>query len=177
MQIIPGVCHDNVQISCLDCASDTGKIAAAYDDQVIIFEPTPLVTADKSSAKIGLNYWWVETGRIRTDCKISSMAWNNDASRFLTAGEFLQLWQYEMPSEEARVSFELGQPSSPAEGPKSTSWSCLWKTRPANPIVFLSFSSDGSLFATAGVNDRLVRMATILGYLVIFAFKGFVKNL
>ena len=26
VQIIPGVCHDNVQISCLDCSSDTGKI-------------------------------------------------------------------------------------------------------------------------------------------------------
>ena len=53
VQIIPGVCHDNVQISCLDCTSDTGKIAAAYDDQVIIFEPTPLLTkeTDTRSAK------------------------------------------------------------------------------------------------------------------------------
>ena len=49
VQIIPGVCHDNVQISCLDCTSDTGKIAAAYDDQVIIFEPTPLITKENES--------------------------------------------------------------------------------------------------------------------------------
>ena len=49
VQIIPGVCHDNVQISCLDCTSDTGKIAAAYDDQVIIFEPTPLLTKESDA--------------------------------------------------------------------------------------------------------------------------------
>jgi len=49
VQIIPGVCHDNVQISCLDCTPDTGKISAAYDDQVIIFEPTPLITKENES--------------------------------------------------------------------------------------------------------------------------------
>ena len=49
VQIIPGVCHDNIQISCLDCSADTGKIAAAYDDQVIIFEPTPLITKENES--------------------------------------------------------------------------------------------------------------------------------
>lgn len=40
--MIPGVCHDNVQISCVDCSTDTGKIAAAYGKLVCIFEPTPL---------------------------------------------------------------------------------------------------------------------------------------
>ena len=39
-----------------------------------------------------------------------------------------------------------------------TTWSCLWKTRPANSIAFLAYSSDGSLFATSGANDRLVRV-------------------
>ena len=43
VQIIPGICHDNVQISCIDCSTDTGKIAAAYGNKVRIFEPTPLV--------------------------------------------------------------------------------------------------------------------------------------
>ena len=40
VQIIPGVCHDNIQISCLDCSVDSGKIAAAYANQIIVFEPT-----------------------------------------------------------------------------------------------------------------------------------------
>ena len=149
VQIIPGVCHGNVQISCLDCSSDTGKIAAAYDDQIIIFEPTPLISNESNKSKI--EYWWVETARMKAECKVSTLAWNNDATRLLTAGDFLQLWQHEVQSE--GVSFQLGDDQT-----STTSWTSLWKTRPANPIAFLAYSSDGSLFATAGQNDRLVRV-------------------
>lgn len=42
VQVIPGVCHNNIQISCVDCSTDTGKIAAAYGRLVCVFEPTPL---------------------------------------------------------------------------------------------------------------------------------------
>ena len=155
VQIIPGVCHDNVQISCLDCSSDTGKIAAAYDDKVIIFEPTPLVSNEKSNSK-GVDYWWVETARVKAECRVNTLAWNNDATRFLTAGDVLQLWQHEVKENvDSKVSFQVGD-----EGQHSsqTSWSCLWRTRPANSVAFLAYSSDGSLFATAGANDRLVRI-------------------
>ena len=60
-----------------------GKIAAAYDDQVIIFEPTPLISnSEKNSSKSGsINYWWVETARIKAECKVTTLAWNNDATR------------------------------------------------------------------------------------------------
>ena len=47
------------------------------------------------------------------------------------------------------------QPSSKESSP---SWKCVWKTRPANPVSTLSFSPDGTLFATCGKNDRLVRV-------------------
>ena len=56
------------------------------------------------------------------------------------------------------VTFSI-EPSSPERDLGNlSSWSCLWKVRPANPIFFLAYSSDGSLFATAGVKDRLVRV-------------------
>ena len=104
----------------------------------------------------GLDYWWVETARIKTQCKVTTLAWNHDATRFLTAGEYLQLWQHEVNEEP--VKFEIGQNEGHEKQQKTTSWSCLWKTRPANSIEFLAYSSDGSLFATAGANDRLVRV-------------------
>ena len=86
----------------------------------------------------GLDYWWVETARIKTQCKVTTLAWNHDATRFLTAGEYLQLWQHEVTDE--KVTFAIGQEN---ENKKSqTSWSCLWKTRPANPIVFLAYRSS-----------------------------------
>lgn len=43
VQIIPGAVHNYIRISCLDCSTDTGKIAAAYENQICIFEPTPLI--------------------------------------------------------------------------------------------------------------------------------------
>ena len=43
VQIIPGAWHNYIRISCVDCSTDTGKIAAAYENQVCIYEPTPLI--------------------------------------------------------------------------------------------------------------------------------------
>ena len=78
--------------------------------------------------------------------------------RFLTAGDFLQLWQHEVKEGASEnVSFQLGA-GEESDQETHTTWSCLWKTRPANSIAFLAYSSDGSLFATAGANDRLVRV-------------------
>ena len=34
VQIIPGICHNNVQITCVDVSNDTGKIAVAYENKV-----------------------------------------------------------------------------------------------------------------------------------------------
>ena len=86
----------------------------------------------------GLDYWWVETARIKTQCKVTTLAWNHDATRFLTAGEYLQLWQHEVIDE--KVTFDIGQDD--AKKSSQTSWSCLWKTRPANPIEFLAYRSS-----------------------------------
>ena len=40
----------------------------------------------------------------------------------------------------------------------SATWECTWRVRPASPVVYLAFSADGTLFATAGKHDRLVRV-------------------
>lgn len=55
VQIIPGATHNYIRISALDCSTDTGKIAAAYEDKVCIFEPTPLIHSQTSPAH-GLEY-------------------------------------------------------------------------------------------------------------------------
>lgn len=109
VQIIPGVAHDNIQISCVDCAADSGKIAVAYANQVIIFEPTPVLhgagdvresESPGQSAAGRLDYWWVETARITTECRVSTLAWSNEGNRLLTAGDYLQLWQYRQQHQE-----------------------------------------------------------------------------
>ena len=97
VQIIPGVCHDNIQISCLDCSVDSGKIAAAYANQVVVFEPTPLVPQEDGEDDVsrdGLDYWWVETARMKAECRVATLAWNNEGNRLLTAGDYIQMWQF-----------------------------------------------------------------------------------
>lgn len=52
VQIIPGAVHDYIRISSIDCSSDTGKIAAAYDDNICIYEPTPLIHNNSAHVSI-----------------------------------------------------------------------------------------------------------------------------
>lgn len=48
VQIIPGATHGYVKISALDCSTDTGKIAASYENKICIFEPTPMLLSNKN---------------------------------------------------------------------------------------------------------------------------------
>lgn len=41
---------------------------------------------------------------------------------------------------------------------EQTSWQCVWSATTAIPVVHLAFSPDGTLFATCGENDRLVKI-------------------
>lgn len=47
VQIIPGAIHSYIKIYALDCSTDTGKIAAAYENKICIFEPTPISSVEK----------------------------------------------------------------------------------------------------------------------------------
>ncbi|XP_019697978.1 dmX-like protein 2 isoform X2 [Harpegnathos saltator] len=198
VQIIPGAVHNYIRISCLDCSTDTGKIAAAYENQVCIFEPTPLI---HSTCSHQLEYRWVQTGSLQTESNITSLSWNLEGTRLLTGGELLQLWhQNIMPFQEEHtllptatkpktiqteeasttgsnhnvtantsqdpgaVKFSIGgEAESPGPGDMSSTndlggWNCVWKCRTATPVHLMSFSPDGTLFATTGVNDRLVKI-------------------
>lgn len=37
-------------------------------------------------------------------------------------------------------------------------WNCVWKATTATPVQHMAFSPDGTLFATCGTNDRLVKI-------------------
>ncbi|XP_073977920.1 rabconnectin-3 alpha isoform X3 [Rhodnius prolixus] len=168
VQIIPGAIHNYVRISCVDCSTDTGKIAAAYENQVCIFEPTPLI---HNNSVHQLDYRWVETGSWQTDSHITSLSWNLEGTRLLTGGDILQLWHQNTPlSEEdnegmtsSGVTFEIGEDACGSlnngiEEEKERGWECVWKCRTATPVLHMAFSPDGTLFATAGYNDRLVKI-------------------
>ncbi|KAL3207740.1 hypothetical protein MRX96_009998 [Rhipicephalus microplus] len=173
VQIIPGVCHGNVQVSCIDCSTDIGKIAAAYGKQVAIFEPSPLLQQTSSHK---LDYKWIQTAMIQMDYSVSVLSWNLEGTRLLTGGEWIQMWKCTlrpennaMPGEEtakagqpqprSHVSFQVGSDEvAPTLPDEDTSWDCIWHCRTSQPVSFLRFSPDGTLFASAGKCDRLVKI-------------------
>ncbi|XP_058459198.1 dmX-like protein 2 isoform X2 [Malaya genurostris] len=164
VQIIPGAVHNYIRISALDCSTDTGKIAAAYEDKVCIFEPTPLIHNDRSSAH-GLEYKWVQTGSLQTTSHISSLSWNLEGTRLLTGGTVLQLWHERISKDDdepTSVKFEIGgdrDPKTPTnEEDTDATWDCVWKCHTATPVHHMAFSPDGTLFATSGKSDRLVKV-------------------
>ncbi|GCB59838.1 hypothetical protein scyTo_0014044, partial [Scyliorhinus torazame] len=42
VQIIPGAKHGNIQVGCVECSLQQGRIAASYGNTVCIFEPVPV---------------------------------------------------------------------------------------------------------------------------------------
>ena len=64
------------------------------------------------------------------------------------------------------VKFEIGgaDPKTPtaeesggSDG-NDTTWDCIWNCHTASPVHHLAFSADGTLFATSGKSDRLVKV-------------------
>ncbi|XP_053676697.1 dmX-like protein 1 [Anopheles nili] len=166
VQIIPGAVHNYIRISALDASTDTGKIAAAYEDKVCIFEPTPLIHTERASTH-GLEYKWVQTGSLQAASHISSLSWNLEGTRLLTGGTVLQLWHERLSKQDedepTSVKFEIGgerDPKTPTgeEETDSSSWDCVWKCHTATPVHHMAFSPDGTLFATSGKSDRLVKV-------------------
>ena len=130
-----------------------------------MFEPTPLLARD---SKHGLDYWWVKTGQLDLDYRVVGLAWNHEGTRLLSAGESLQMWKF---VERRKTKFDIGAVEEEEEVKSTTdaggrgggatrggNWDSIWRVRPPNPVVFLAFSVDGTLFATAGRHDRLVRI-------------------
>ncbi|KAJ8305006.1 hypothetical protein KUTeg_018589 [Tegillarca granosa] len=174
VQIIPGVTHGNVKVNCLDCSTDTGKIAASYQSKVYIFEPTPLLHHESTHK---LDYHWYQTATIEAECFINCLSWNLEGAKLLTGGDLIQIWQlgHEFVDEVAQrnVKFSVGhddddkshtvnQSSVPDHSELHTEtqaiWDCIWKCRPATSVYHLKFSPDGLLFASAGKADRLVKI-------------------
>lgn len=120
-----------------------------------MFEPTPLES--RGTSKHGLDYWWVKTGELDLECRVANLAWNHEGTRLLTAGEVLQMWKYN-----SGAKFDLTEENqSEAEDALESrfgNWESIWRIRPPNPVFFLAFSTDGTLFATAGKTDKLARI-------------------
>ncbi|CAF0799637.1 unnamed protein product, partial [Didymodactylos carnosus] len=163
VQVIPGSEHDNCLITCVDCTNETGKIIAAYNNQVCIYEPTPTV----HNLSHRLNYQWIQTCKLSCcESSITALTWSPKGDQFIVVCDStLQLWAY--GNDEATESLkiptnvqfgldvELEQKLAPLA---QKTWKDIWSYKLPTPIKHVVYSSDGTFFATIGQNDRLVRV-------------------
>ncbi|NXU54405.1 DMXL1 protein, partial [Turnix velox] len=151
LQIIPGTKHGNIQVGCVDCSLQQGKIAASYGNVICIFEPVSLLKQN-SSHHNALHYQWQKNAQILLEGIAHNLTWDPTGTRLLTGSSCLQLWS-NIPLENVsdnysteRTEVGLGE------------WKCIWQCKTASQVSLIKFSPDGEFFATAGKDDCLVKV-------------------
>jgi hypothetical protein len=94
-------------------------------------------------------------------------------SLLITAGDTIQLWQYEGDSSSYSpttaplssdlspdVQFTLGMNDEELTSRINHQWICVWSAQPSLPIHSIAFSFDGQLFAAGSqVTKNLISMS------------------
>lgn len=157
VQIIPGILYGNIQVNCLDCSTDVGKIAAAYGNKICIFEPTPLLHQTSTHK---LDYKWIQTACIETESEVSVISWNLEGNKLLTGGHSIQMWHLitQTITDPNELTIKTETDVNARKDSEGSQWHCVWQCTTSTPVYFLRFSPDGTLFVSAGKSDRLVKI-------------------
>ncbi|XP_040269913.1 dmX-like protein 2 isoform X4 [Bufo bufo] len=157
VQIIPGAKHGNIQVSCVECSQQQGRIAASYGNTVCIFEP--LATTNSYKRNSQLKYQWIRMGQFFLNSVTYNLAWDPQGNRLLTATNYLQLWA--PPSSDILEEDEEDLDRDVMEDkvqPALNDWNCIWQCKTAVPVLLMKWSPDGEYFATAGKDDCLLKV-------------------
>lgn len=147
LQIIPGAKHGNIQVGCVDCSMQQGKIAASYGNVISVFEP---VSLPKKRKNLEFYSQWQKSGQFFLDSIAHNITWDPAGNRLLTGSSCLQLWCNSRKQTED-------------ENPDKTdlnfgNWMCIWHCKTASQVHLMKFSPDGEFFATAGKDDCLLKV-------------------
>ncbi|XP_075334521.1 dmX-like protein 2 isoform X14 [Odontesthes bonariensis] len=153
VQIIPGAQNGNIQVGCVECSHQLGRIAASYGNTVCIFEP---LSTNPNKRHKQLSYQWQKTGQFFLDAITYNLAWDPQGNRILAATERLQLWA--PPLTDALIEEEDGQMFEDKPHPVLNDWNCVWQCKTAASVHIAKWSSDGEYFATAGKDDCLLKV-------------------
>uniref|UniRef100_A0A3Q1G2Q7 Dmx-like 2 n=1 Tax=Acanthochromis polyacanthus TaxID=80966 RepID=A0A3Q1G2Q7_9TELE len=153
VQIIPGAQNGNIQVGCVECSHQLGRIAASYGNTVCIFEP---LSTNPNKRHKQLNYQWQKTGQFFLDAITYNLAWDPQGNRILAATERLQLWA--PPLTDALIEEEDGQLIEDKPHPVLNDWNCVWQCKTAASVHVAKWSPDGEYFATVGKDDCLLKV-------------------
>ncbi|XP_041799446.1 dmX-like protein 2 isoform X3 [Chelmon rostratus] len=153
VQIIPGAQNGNIQVGCVECSHQLGRIAASYGNTVCIFEP---LSTNPNKRHKQLNYQWQKTGQFFLDAITYNLAWDPQGNRILAATERLQLWA--PPLTDALIEEEDGQMTEDKPHPVLNDWNCVWQCKTAASVHVAKWSPDGEYIATVGKDDCLLKV-------------------
>ncbi|KAK6294290.1 hypothetical protein J4Q44_G00351200, partial [Coregonus suidteri] len=153
VQIIPGAQNGNIQVGCVECSHQLGRIAASYGNTVCIFEP---FATNPNKRHKQLNYQWQKTGQFFLNAITYNLAWDPQGNRILAATERLQLWA--PPSADTLIEEEDGPMTDDKPHPVLNDWKCVWQCKTAMSVHITKWSPDGEYFATAGKDDCLLKV-------------------
>uniref|UniRef100_A0A158R4B7 WD_REPEATS_REGION domain-containing protein n=1 Tax=Syphacia muris TaxID=451379 RepID=A0A158R4B7_9BILA len=170
VQVIPEASAEDEQIvTCVNCCSESGKIAAAYGKLIRIFEPVYQPTVEQNNHK--LDYRWCETHSVTMDLPVGSVLWNLEGYRLLICcGDRLLLYQHRdltiVFAETAKlqskspVMFTINEEDQEPQVPDSFSpmWESIWAINLSSSPKFIQYSPDGCFLATCGEYDRMIKI-------------------
>uniref|UniRef100_A0A8B9J3N9 DmX-like protein 1 n=1 Tax=Amazona collaria TaxID=241587 RepID=A0A8B9J3N9_9PSIT len=151
LQIIPGAKHGNIQVGCVDCSMQQGKVHFG-DDFTYWFVFLFFFFFCECLTFQTLHYQWQKNAQISLEAIAHNLTWDPTGTRLLTGSSCLQLWSnipLENPSyndSTERTHVGLGE------------WRCIWQCKTASQVCLMKFSPDGEFFATAGKDDCLVKI-------------------
>uniref|UniRef100_A0A8C6F7H9 Dmx like 2 n=1 Tax=Monodon monoceros TaxID=40151 RepID=A0A8C6F7H9_MONMO len=150
VQIIPGAKHGNIQVSCVECSNQHGRVAASYGNAVCIFEPLG-INSHKRNCQ--LKCQWLKTGQFFLSSVTYNLAWDPQDNRLLTATDSIQLWAPpggDILEEEEEIDNKIA--------PVLNDWKCIWQCKTSVSVHLMEWSPDGEYFATAGKDDCLLKV-------------------
>uniref|UniRef100_G3PWX1 Dmx-like 2 n=1 Tax=Gasterosteus aculeatus TaxID=69293 RepID=G3PWX1_GASAC len=153
VQIIPGAQNGNIQVGCVECSHQLGRIAASYGNTVCVFEP---LSTNPNKRHKQLNYQWQKTGQFFLEAITYNLAWDPQGNRILAATERLQLWA--PPVAYALIEEEDAQLNEDKAYPVLNDWNCVWQCKTAASVHIAKWSPDGEYFATVGKDDCLLKV-------------------
>uniref|UniRef100_A0A4W6CGB3 Dmx-like 2 n=1 Tax=Lates calcarifer TaxID=8187 RepID=A0A4W6CGB3_LATCA len=138
VQIIPGAQNGNIQVGCVECSHQLGRIAASYGNTVCIFEP---LSSNPNKRHKQLNYQWQKTGQFFLDAITYNLAWDPQGNRILAATERLQLWA--PPLADALIEEEDGQMTEDKPHPVLNDWNCVWQCKYDDCLLKVWYPTTG----------------------------------
>ncbi|XP_074862571.1 dmX-like protein 2 isoform X2 [Carettochelys insculpta] len=160
VQIIPGAKHGNIQVSCVECSQQQGRIAASYGNAICIFEPLGINSHKRNCL---LKCQWLKTGQFFLSSMTYNLAWDPQGNRLLTATDNLQLWAppsgdiLEEEDDDGDID-PVSQMKDDKVPPVLNDWKCVWQCKTAVSVHLMEWSPDGEYFATAGKDDCLLKV-------------------